>query len=91
MMPMLLRLRGIDKKGNRFGLWLPLFLAWIIVLPLLIIPAPIILLVALFMWPSGYGYIVLQAYFSIFRILWCLSGLEFDIESSQGAFFITMR
>ncbi len=91
MMPMLLRIRGIDNNRKRFGLWLPLFLVWIIVLPLLIIPAPIILLAALLMWPFGYGYIVMQAYFTIFKILWCLSGLEFNIESGHGTFFITMR
>ena len=91
MMPMLLRLRGIDRNGHRFSLWLPLFLVWIIVLPLLLIPLPFILLAALIMWPFGKGCLVIQAYFTIFRVLGCLSGLEVDIKSGTGNFFIKLK
>ena len=90
MMPMLLRLRGINENGKRFTLWLPLFLIYIILLPLLIIPLPLVLLAALIAWPFGYGSLVLQAYLAIFKILGCLSGLKIDIESGDGDFFIKL-
>ena len=91
MMPMLLRLRGTDRNGRRFTLWLPLFLIYIVLLPLLIIPLPFILLAALIMWPTGKGGLVIQAYLAIFRVLGCLSGLEVDIGSGDGNFFIKLK
>jgi hypothetical protein len=90
MMPILLRLKGVDGRGKRFTLWLPLFLIYLILLPLLIIPLPFILLAALIAWPFGYGCLVIQAYFAIFRLLGCLSGLKIDIESGDGNFFIKL-
>ena len=47
MMPMLLRLRGVDENGQRFTLWLPLFLIYIMLFPLLLILLPFVLLAAL--------------------------------------------
>jgi hypothetical protein len=91
MMPMLLRLRGVDRNGHRFTLWLPLFLIWLILLPLLIIPLPFVLLAALIAWPFGKGCLFIQAYLTVFRILGCLSGLQVDIESGNGDFFIKLK
>ena len=90
MMPMLLRLRGIDRNGKRFTLWLPLFLIYLILLPILLILLPFVLLAALIAWPFGYGGLVLQAFLTIFRLLGCLSGLKIDIESGDGNFFIKL-
>ena len=91
MMPMLLRLRGVDRKGQRYGFWLPLFLIYFILFPLLIIPLPFILLAALILWPFGKACLVIQAYLTIFRILGCLSGLQIDIESGNGDFYIKLK
>lgn len=90
MMPMLLRLKGIDRNGKRFTLWLPLFLIYIILLPLLLITLPFVLLAALIAWPFGYGCLVLQVYMAIFKLLGCLSGLKIDIESGNRDFFIKL-
>ena len=89
-MPMLLRLKGIDRSGKKFTLWLPLFLVYIILLPLLLIPLPFVLLAALIAWPFGYGGLILQAYLAIFKLLGCLSGLKIDFESGNGDFFIKL-
>ncbi len=91
MIPMILKLRSRGKSGKRPTLWLPLFLVWIIVLPLLVIPAPFIMLAALIMWPSGRGHLVFHAYLTIFRIIGCLSGFEMDIESRNSTFFIVLK
>lgn len=91
MMPMLLRLKGVDRNGQRFTLWLPLFLIYIILLPLLVVPLPFVLLAALISWPFGKASLVIQAYLTIFRILGCLSGLEIDVESGNGNFFIKLK
>lgn len=91
MLPMILKLRIIEKGGKRFSVWLPLFLIWIIVFPLLIIPFPLILLAALLMWPSGKGVLVLQGYFTIFKILGLLSGLKVDIGSKNNDVYIVLK
>jgi hypothetical protein len=91
MMPMILKLRVKDKEGKNFFIWLPLFLVWIIIFPLLLIPIPFVALAALIMWPSGKGFIIFHGYLTIFKIIGCLSGLEIDIESRNSTFFIILK
>ena len=91
MIPMILKLRVIERSGKRFSIWLPLFLIWIIVFPLLIIPLPFVALAALIMRPSGKGTLILHGYFTIFKLIRCLSGLKIDIESGNNNFFIILR
>jgi hypothetical protein len=91
MVPMILKLRVIDKGGKRFYMWLPLFLIWIIVFPLLLIPVPFVALAALMMWPSGKGSLIFHGYLTIFKLIGCLSGLEVDIESGNSTFFIVLK
>jgi len=79
MIPMILKLRVRDNNGKRFFIWLPLFLVWIIILPLLLIPIPFVALAALIMWPSGKGPIIFYGYFTIFKLIGSLSGLEIDV------------
>jgi len=91
MIPMILKLRVRDKEGKRFFIWLPLFLVWIIILPLLLIPIPFVLLAALIMCPTGKGYIILYGYLTIFKLIGSLSGLEINIGSGNNNFFIILR
>jgi len=88
---MMLKLRVMEKDGKRFFIWLPLFLIWIIILPLLLIPIPFVALAALIMWPSGKGPIIFHGYFTIFKMIGCLSGLEIDIGSGDNTFFIVLK
>lgn len=91
MIPMMLKLRVREKDGKRFFIWLPLFLVWIIILPLLLIPIPFVALAALIMWPSGKGPIILHGYLTIFKMIGCLSGLEINIGSGDSTFFIILK
>ena len=91
MIPMILKLRVLEKDGKRFFIWLPLFLVWIIILPLLLIPIPFLALAALIMWPSGKGPIIFHGYFTIFKLIGCLSDLEINIESVNSTFFIVLK
>ena len=91
MIPLILKLRIKDKNHKRFGIWLPLFLIWLIILPILAIPAPLIFLVALILWPSSYGRLVLYSYFAIFSIIWNLSGVNLDIQSKGSIVYLDLR
>jgi len=91
MIPLILKLRIKDKNQRRFGIWLPLFLIWLIVLPLLALPAPLVLLAAAILWPSGYGRLVLNSYGAIFNLIGNMSGLKVDIQSKDSIVYINLR
>lgn len=91
MIPMILKLRIKDKNQKSFGIWLPLFLIWLVILPLLAIPAPFVLLAALILWPSSYGRLVLYSYLAVFSIISNMSGLNLDIESKDSIVYIDIR
>jgi hypothetical protein len=91
MIPLILKLRIKDKNQRRFGIWLPLFLIWLIVLPLLALPAPLVFLAALILWPSGKGRFVLYSYMAIFNLIGNLSGLKIDIQSKDSIVYLNLR
>ena len=91
MIPLILKLRIKDKNQKRFGIWLPLFLIWLIVLPLLAIPAPFVLLAALILWPGGKGRLVLYSYAAIFNLIGNMSGLKVDIQSKDSIVYVDLR
>jgi hypothetical protein len=91
MIPLILKLRFKDKNQRRFGIWLPLFLIWLIILPLLALPAPLVLLVALILWPGGKGRLVLYSYLAIFNLIGNMSGLKVDIQSKDSIVYVDLR
>ena len=91
MIPLFLKLRVRSKCGRRFGIWLPLFLAWLIIFPLLLLPAPIILIVSFALWKRGTGKLILGFYWTIFSLIANLSGLKLDIQSKEEIVYINLR
>jgi len=91
MIPLILKLRIKDKNQKRFGIWLPLFLIWLIILPLLALPAPFVLLAALILWPGGKGRLVLYSYAAIFNLICNMSGLKVDIQSKDSIVYLDLR
>ena len=80
--PMLLHLRFPTGRGG-WGLWLPFFLLYPLLLALFIVALPIILLLALVLWPAGKGLALLLATWYLWVILFKMQGLKVDIM--QGA------
>ena len=91
MIPLILKLRIKDKNHKRFGIWLPLFLIWLIILPLLSLPAPLVLFAALILWSSGKGRFVLYSYAAIFNLIGNMSGLKVDIQSKDSIVYVDLR
>ncbi len=90
MIPLTMRL-GIKKKtGKNFYLWLPLFLIWLIFIPIFILLSPLVLLIALILWPTGKGKIILYFFPVFFRLIWCMSGLNVDIQTKSGTFYLNL-
>ena len=82
---------SIRLEKRVFGLWLPLFLAW----PLLVIAAvvmlPLVLLLSLLLWPSGWGRTVLLTGPWFFRMFCALRGLVIDVKSGASRIYIVLR
>jgi hypothetical protein len=85
--PLLLKLY-IKNTSHNFGLWLPLFLVWPIVLACLLavfmILLPFALLAMIFTWQLGWWRPVILGLPAICRIFCSLRGTTVDIDGSDG-------
>lgn len=79
--PCIIRIK-IKNEDTKFGLWLPLFIIFPLVLVLFIVLAPLALLAALIVWPLGYARTVLCAP-ALYSVICATKGLEVDIQSGR--------
>jgi hypothetical protein len=77
--PMLMHVR-IRNKDTHFGIWLPLFLIFLVPLVILIALSPLIFLCILLAWPSGWGRWMWETIKAGFVTVWNLKGLKVDIQ-----------
>jgi hypothetical protein len=91
MIPLILRLRVKDKNSRKFGIWFPLFLLWLVVLPLLALPAPVIFIFSLIAWSCGTGRKIWLLYTAVFTVICNLSGLHFEINSKEENVYIDLK
>ena len=80
--PCLMRIR-IHNETHNFGLWLPLFLAWLILAALLIALLPIFLIVLLVALPFGWGEFMLLLGPRFYTLLCALRGLKVDVDRAN--------
>ena len=88
--PSLLRLR-IRNERHRFGLWLPLFLIWPVVLVLGLALWPLLLIAAAVLWPWGWGKLLLLGGVVIFGVFCALRGLRVDIKQDSQQVLVSLR
>ena len=80
------------RNANRgVGLWLPLFLVW----PPFVLAAlallPLVFLLSLLLWPSGWGRTMLLTGPWFFRMFCALRGLVIDIKSGTTQVYVVIR
>ena len=82
--PMLLRLRIAWPERPGFGLWLPLFLVWLILLPIVVLVVVVTILVDLALVIAGtrYHHYTLLL-FRCFGVLAAVRGMVVHIRSSE--------
>ena len=80
--PLLMRLKLVDHK-NRVNLWIPLFLFWLIAGLLGLALSPLILLLVLALWPTGWGKFLWQLGPHLYSVLCELRHLEVDVQGRQ--------
>jgi len=87
--PLLMRL-GIYGR-RRLSLWLPLFLLWPVAAALAIALAPLVLLLALILWPLGLGKLVLLSGPMLLGILCALRGLELNLNLGSRVLLVSFK
>jgi hypothetical protein len=89
--PYLLKMR-FRNPDHAFGLWLPLFLIWPVVLAFLlaifIILLPFALLTLIFTWRSNWFYCLLLSVPAVYRLFSQLPGLVVDVGGKQGQVYV---
>ena len=83
MIPLIFKIRIERTKTKPFRLFIPLFLVWLIVFPLLIALSPLVLIAALIMKKRGYTRLIISVYPILFLSLSSLSGLTVEIENED--------
>jgi hypothetical protein len=88
--PLLLRLdiSKTEKRGHTV-LWLPIFLAWLILAAIFIALSPLIILLALIAMFFGWGKTVLLFIPLVFNCICHLHGLEVNVEKKDRVIFIS--
>ena len=80
--PCLMHVR-IHNEEHNFGLWLPLFLAWLILAALLLAILPILLILLIVALPFGWGEFMLLLGPRFYNILCALRGLKVEIDRAS--------
>jgi hypothetical protein len=91
MFPIFMRMLIKDKQKKAVRLFLPVFLAWIILFAIMIALIPLVLLASLITWGRGLGPRILLFYPMIFSLLWALSGLYVEIKNPEKEILILFK
>ena len=86
MIPLIFKMRIERTNEKPFRLFIPLFLVWLVFIPLLIALSPLILLCALILRKSGLRKLFLYFYPILFSSLCTLSGLSAEFEKGEKKF-----
>jgi hypothetical protein len=81
MPPCLLHVRVHNEEHN-IGLWLPLFLAWLILAILVLALLPLFLILLIIALPFGWGEFMLLVGPRFYNILCALKGLKLDVDKT---------
>ncbi len=71
----------IKAESRDFSLWLPLFAFWPFILLAAIALAPVVLVLAIVFWWTGWGKTMLRCVPMFFAIFCALRGLEIDVQN----------
>ncbi len=81
----------IRNAQREFGLWLPLFLVWPLFIMVAMIMLPFVILLAVLLWPSGWGRTMLLTGPWLFRMFCALRGLMINVKSGTSRVYVVVR
>ena len=80
--PSILKVK-IKAESRDFSLWLPLFAFWPFLLLAAIVLAPVVLVLAIVFWGTGWGRPMLRSAPMFFAVFCALRGLEIDVQNQD--------
>jgi len=80
--PLLMKLKIYNEEHN-IDLWLPLFLAWIILLALMIALSPLAILLIILLWGSGWSKFIARLPVYLYRLLRDLKDSRVDVRKKD--------
>lgn len=78
--PCLMRLKIINERDH-INLWLPLFLAWIILGVLALVLSPLVAVLVLILWPVGWGRFLLMLGPTVLNCVCAMRELKIDVKA----------
>ena len=88
--PPMLAYVKIKGKKHGFGFWVPLFLFALIALVFFIAFLPLVLLVVLILWPTGWGRWMVEAIKTGYIMFCSTRGLKVDIQGPHETIYVTI-
>jgi hypothetical protein len=89
MIPLILKLRVPRENHRPVNLYLPLFIGWLLLIPIFLLLLPIFILGAILTWHTPYGRLILFFIPMIISLLWQLQGLKIDIQDKKQQIYIS--
>lgn len=74
--PLFMKIHVVENGKTKIRLWIPIFIVWLILLVLAIALAPLIIIVALILWPRSLGKKILLLGPAFFYLLGSMRGLN---------------
>ena len=89
MIPLLMKIKIPRQSKRSLSLYLPLFVAWFILIAVFLLLLPLILIAYIVCWNKGYGRLVLLFFPMIFAILWYMRGLKIDVKDKKQHIYLS--
>jgi hypothetical protein len=86
--PSIIRLLVHIDGRKEAGLWLPMFALWPIALVLGVMLAPLVAVLAIALWPAGYGRMLLLAGPRLFALYCSMNGLLLEVQNGTRHVYI---
>ena len=88
MIPLLIKTKIPRQDKAPVTLYLPLFLAWPILLAILLLLLPFLVIAVVVTWPMRYKAMLIRFYPMLFAVLWNLQGLVIDVEHKDDKIYM---
>jgi hypothetical protein len=86
---MLLKIKIPRENKQSLNIYLPLIIAWLFLLPILILLLPFYLLIVMICVLKGYGRLALLFIPMFFSVLWNLNGLKVDVQNKAHTIYFS--
>lgn len=89
MLPMILKAKIPTGQNDFINVYLPLFIVWLIVIPIVLLFSPVILLAGFLSWSFGYGRLFILFFKAIVDVLWNLQGLMIEVQDKKNHIYLS--